>query len=255
MLNHFAHLLTSKISLWIVFAFIGLASSFAFAQGSLNEQLILTARYSNGNIAPYLLTTNDLINARYAVILMPGGAGIFNPRIEDGKLRFKSAGNFVIRSRGLFADSETVATSTDATYSQERMRAIVQDLKYRYPNVTIYIVGTSNSTRSTMLLGERMDGEVGGFIHTASLNIIGGYDTQSFKSRHLIVHHTDDGCHLTGFWEAKRNHEKYKTFLIAMSGGQNIGDPCFAQAHHGFNGIEKDTVEKIKLWMKSNGSR
>jgi hypothetical protein len=40
-----------------------------------------------------------------------------------------------------------------------------------------------------------------------------------------------------------------------MSGGQNIGDPCFAQAHHGFNGIEKDTVEKIKLWMKSNGSR
>lgn len=242
----------SRFPLCILFFSFGLITGNSQAQSTKHDELILSAKYGNEKVVPYVLTASNLKTARYAVILMPGGVGIFNPRIEGGRLRFASYGNFLIRSRGLFADSETVAVSIDATHNTDRMRALIKDLKSRYPSVVVYIIGTSNSTRSSMILGERMDGEVGGFIHTASLNIIGGYDTQSFKSRHLIVHHTDDGCNLTGFWEAKRNHEKYKTLLIAMSGGQDIGDPCFAKAHHGFNGIEKDTVEKIKLWMKSN---
>ena len=34
-----------------------------------------------------------------------------------------------------------------------------------------------------------------------------------------------------------------------FDGGINVGDPCEARAHHGFNGIEADVVAKIAAWI------
>ena len=65
-----------------------------------------------GEAVPYILTTKPGTPA-YAVILMPGGKGILNPRMEGGKLVFAFGGNFLIRSRELFADGRFVAASTD----------------------------------------------------------------------------------------------------------------------------------------------
>ena len=41
----------------------------------------------------------------------------------------------------------------------------------------------------------------------------------------------------------------YGTPLIEMEGGVSVGRPCEAYAHHGFNGIEKATVDRIVAWM------
>jgi len=38
--------------------------------------------------------------------------------------------------------------------------------------------------------------------------------------------------------------------FIAMDGGTRIGDPCEAKGHHGYHGIEKETVAAIKKWIK-----
>jgi hypothetical protein len=38
-----------------------------------------------------------------------------------------------------------------------------------------------------------------------------------------------------------------------MEGGISVGDPCEAFAHHGYNGIEKETVYAIKNWIKQGG--
>ena len=222
------------------------------AQGTSNDQLIHTAKYASGEVVPYILTEINLQRPKYAVILMPGGNGNVSPYMQDGKLVFQLAGNFLIRSRDLFADSETIVVSTDSTGSAERVKAILDDLKTRYQNLDVYIIGTSKGTYSTMQLGLRMDGQVQGFVHTASMSSISGYDTTKLMSRHLLVHHVQDGCSLTSYSGAKANHDKYGTTLISVDGGDSYGDPCLAQAYHGFKNIEKNVVSQIKVWIKQS---
>jgi hypothetical protein len=215
------------------------------------DQLIETAKYPNGEIIPYLLTVQKP-NPKYVVILMPGGSGQLEPHLRDGKLVFKGSGNFLIRSRGLFADEEFVAISTDSTGNLERMSVILQDISNRYPGIKIYIIGTSRSTLSSMGLSEPLDGKVAGFVHTSSMGDIASFDTKNFKSRHLVVHHKGDTCKKTLFYWAELNHKKYGTELISMEGGVAVGDPCQAFSHHGYNGIEKQTIDKIKTWIKAD---
>lgn len=114
---------------------------------------------------------------RYAVILMPGGRGILDPRLENGRIAVSMGGNFLIRSRGLFADGRFVAASTDATTTPERILAIVQDLQRRYgPQLQVHVLGTSRSTDATMALSAPLDGKVAGFVHTSSTNGIASLD-------------------------------------------------------------------------------
>ena len=38
-----------------------------------------------------------------------------------------------------------------------------------------------------------------------------------------------------------------------MSGGQPQGDPCEPFGYHGFHGVEKETINAIKTWIKQGG--
>jgi hypothetical protein len=172
-----------------------------------------------------------------------------NPRMEGGKLVFAGGGNFLIRSRELFADGRCVAVSTDATSTPDRMLAIVRDLEGRFGKIPIYLIGTSRSTEATMALAKPLDGMVAGFVHTSSMNGIAGLDPRGLKSRHLIVLHAMDACRVTSPSAGAASHRKYDTELIEMNGGTSTGDDCEAYAHHGYNGIEQATVDKIKAWI------
>jgi hypothetical protein len=180
---------------------------------------------------------------------MPGGKGILNPRMESGRLVFSGGGNFLIRSRELFADGRFVAISTDATSTPDRMLAIVRDLRTRYGQIAIYVIGTSRSTEATMALAKPLDGWVAGFVHTSSMSAIAGFDPRGLKSRQLIVLHTNDACRVTSPSSGMASHSKYGTELIEMSGGKSTGDDCEAYAYHGYNGIEQATVDRIKAWI------
>ena len=197
----------------------------------------------------YLLTTGGGTPA-YAVILMPGGPGILNPQIgTGGKLAFRAGGNFLIRSRALFATGPFVSASTDATTSPDRILAIVGDLQKRFGPLKVYVVGTSRSTDSTMALAATLDGKVAGFVHSSSMSGIATFDPRKFKSRHLIVLHRMDACRATRPSAGQASHNSYGTELIEMEGGKSTGDDCEAFAYHGYNGIERETVEKIKAWI------
>jgi hypothetical protein len=195
------------------------------------------ATYPNGEAIPYLLTTRNLQTPTMAFIIQPGGSG-----------SMYLWGNFLIRSRSLLADEHTLVVTTDATSSPERLQAILKDLEGTYPGLKVFLIGTSNGTFSTMRLGQIMDGQLEGFIHTSSLSGIASFDSRTFKSRHLMVHHEDDGCRYTPYASAQGNHEKYGTDFISVRGGVSVGDPCLAYSHHGYRGIEKEVVEKIKAW-------
>jgi hypothetical protein len=220
------------------------------AKAKCTDQLIDNVRYSDQFTVPYILTSQNQ-SPQFVLILMPGGAGTLNPHINnEGKLQFDFAGNFLIRSRNQFCDSQFTTASTNSTESPERIGALINDLQTRFPSAKICMVGTSRSTYSTMGLAEKFDGKIDCIIHTASMNQIARFDTGKFKSRHLLVHHKNDPCHLTTYASTQANHERYKTPLITMEGGSSTGDACQAFSYHGFHGIEQQTIDQIKTWIK-----
>jgi hypothetical protein len=212
------------------------------------DELVTSAVTPGGETIPYILTTKDGTPS-YAVILMPGGTGVLNPRMVNGALAFAFGGNFLIRSRELFADGRFVAASTDATSTPARILAIVQDLQRRYGKIAVYVVGTSRSTEATMALAGPIDGQVAGFVHSSSMNAISGLDPRKYKSRHLVVYHLKDLCRVTNPSNGAASRTSYGTEVIEMEGGKSVGNECEAYAHHGYNGIEAATVDRIKAWI------
>jgi hypothetical protein len=202
-----------------------------------------SGKTADGSSVAYLLTTRGSQAPRYAVILMPGGKGIMSP----------GSGNFLIRSRAIFAEGPFVAASTDATSKPDRIMAIAGDLQRRYPGVKVYVVGTSRSTEATMALARPLDGQVAGFVHSSSMNPIASFDPRGLKSRQLIVIHKKDACTATKPSNGAAASRSYGIELIEMDGGKSTGDDCEAFAYHGYNGIERETVDKIKQWITSGG--
>ena len=212
------------------------------------DELVTTARYARGETIPYILTTKDG-RPSHAILMMPGGPGNLAPRIDDGRLVMSLAGNFLIRSRELFARPSIVVASIDATTTPARILAIVDDLQARFGKLATYVAGNSRGTHATMTLSAPLDGQVAGFIHTSSLNAIASFDTRQFRSRHLIVHHVMDLCKGARYTAALTSHRSYGTDLIAIEGGSSIDHPCEAHAHHGYYGVERETADKINAWI------
>lgn len=232
----------------------GLVFFFLVAAQAFAADDLANVKASDGSEFSYVLTTNDPKAVQYAVILMPGGRGILDPRLNaNGKVAMTAAGNFLIRSRSLFADSQFVAASTDATTTPARIAAIVADLEKRYGKLQVYVIGTSRSTEASMKLAASMDGQVAGFVHTSSMNGIAGFDPRRLKSRNVIVYHEQDACRVTMPSSGQASHDKYGTELIVVTGGKSTGDDCEAFAHHGYNGVERDTVDRIKAWIRKSG--
>jgi len=211
---------------------------------------LASGKMADGTSVAYVLTTSGNPRPAYAVILMPGGKGILAPRMDNnGRLVMQMAGNFLIRSRALFAEGPFVAASTDATSTPDRILAIVADLQRRYPGVKVYVVGTSRSTEATMALARPLDGKVAGLVHSSSMNGIATFNPRGLKSRNLIVLHKKDACVATKPSSGMASNKNYGTELIEMDGGKSTGDDCEAFAYHGYNGIERETVDRIKAWI------
>jgi hypothetical protein len=213
------------------------------------EELITAAQYQNGDPVPYILNHKNL-SPKYVVVLFPGGNGNMDPHIEEGKLVYNFKGNFVIRTRKFIIDDEFATAATNSTQSPERIQVILDDLKNRFPAAKIYLMGTSKGTHDTMALASYLSDKIAGEIHTSSLQSIASFNATQYKNRQLVVHHRNDGCRATGYNNAEASHTKYGTELITMDGGISVGDPCEPFGHHGFNGVEKETIDAIKEWIK-----
>jgi hypothetical protein len=238
-----------KIALALLLA----ASALSLQPCRAAEELITSGRYPSGEPVPYILDSSKGALPRYVIILFPGGSGTVDPRMENGKLVYAFRGNFLLRSRKFIVDDQFATVTTNSTQSEQRVQAILDDIRARFPSAKVYLMGTSSGTFSTMALAGYLSDKIAGEIHTSSLNQIYGFDARKYKNRQLVVHHKDDACRLTLFSSAKGAHEKYGNDFIAMEGGISVGDPCEAFAHHGYNGIERETVDAIKKWILQGG--
>ena len=222
------------------------------AASPYREELVSTAQAASGETVPYVLDSRRA-SPKYVVILFPGGNGQVDPRRVNGKLVYRAKNNFLLRARPFLVDDEFAAVATNSTSSVERVQALLDDLNRRFPGAAIYLMGTSRGTLDTLALADYLSTRIAGEIHTSSFAAVAAFDARKYKNRQLLVHHADDGCRATPFGAAQSSHERYGTALIVMHGGDAEGDPCRPFGHHGYNGIEKETIDAIKQWIRQGG--
>lgn len=254
---------------WIlVLSAIGLATP-----GGAQEIVTLPTR---PNVTQSYFLTSAPKQLQAIAILFPGSGGTIQLRSEGGQPRF-AGGNFLVRSRTEFVKRGVVAAIVDAPSDQQAgwgmtdefrlgadhaadISALVDDLRKRWPQAPIFLIGTSRGTISAAALGARFGSGIAGVVLTSSLFRavparskepgpgLSKFDFVSIKVPLLFAHHVSDQCQFTPYGDAARLSESYP--LITVWGGSPPeSSPCEARSQHGFLGRESETVEQIVNWM------
>jgi len=206
--------------------------------------------------------------AEALALLYIGGGGSIRLRVEDGQPKF-GAQNFLPRSRAEFirngvlpvvmdAPSDQPGGLTDYYRSSDQQaadaRAVLAELKKRFPQLPVFLVGTSRGTISAAFLGRSLGNELAGVVLTSTLFTsprganLAGFNYASIKAPLLFVHHREDSCEQTPYTEAHRLSGRYP--LISVKGGKPPeSGPCDPFAPHGYWGKEPQTVDAIAAWM------
>jgi hypothetical protein len=209
-----------------------------------------------------------------AVVLFAGRHG--GLQIQDnGSFRW-GGGNFLVRSRQLFADRDLVVAvvdapsdkQTDPFLSGHRQRSDhVTDIKaviawlHEQTKLPVWLIGTSRGTQSAAFLATQLTGNDGpdGIVLTSTIltenrgRAVPAMDLDKLTIPVLVVHHELDGCILCRFSDMPPLMKKLaglpRKELVTFKDGQSRGDPCEAFAYHGYNGIERQVVERIATWI------
>ena len=207
-----------------------------------------------------------------AVILFTGGNGTPITLARHGGTRLTA--NSLVRSSALFAEAGFITavvelpldTPVDRSVSNAfrqspmhhtDMRAAVDFLVDEGAR-EVFLIGTSRGTLSVAYLATVMaHPNVKGYVLTATL-ADRPPAVRSYASRItdpvLMVHHTDDGCHVTKYADARAIFEAIpvstrKGFVSVSGGDPPRGRACGAMSAHGFLGVEHKTMSAIVDWM------
>jgi len=217
----------------------------------------------------FLLMTPDAPKA--AVILFAGGHG--GLQISDSGAFGWGGGNFLVRTRQLFADQGLVVAVVDAPSDRAQLsgfrqtpehaadiRAVIAWLR-EHSKVPVWLVGTSRGTQSVAYIATELvaGGGPDGIVLTSTIladrrsTAVPEMKLETLKIPVLVVHHEEDGCRVCLFNDMPRLMEKLAVLsrkeLITFKGGVSIGDPCEARAYHGYNGLEPEVVSRIAGWI------
>jgi pimeloyl-ACP methyl ester carboxylesterase len=210
------------------------------------------------------------------VVLFAGGHGGLQIT-PSGSLKW-GAGNFLVRSRQLFASHDLMVAVMDAPSDRQNpphlsgfrqrpehvadIKVVIAWLKQQ-ADVPVWLVGTSRGTQSVAFLATQLPRAAGGpdgIVLTATVltdrpgsRPVPAMPLQSITVPTLVVHHKQDGCELCQYADLPKLMDGLtrvpRKQLLAFDGGTSRGDPCEAMAYHGFNGIERDVVAKIAGWI------
>jgi hypothetical protein len=222
----------------------------------------------DGVTQTYLLAYNKGESYRAVAILFPGGDGFFDVR-NSGDGNTTNSVNFVVRTRGMFVShgiaAAVITGPSDASRMTDGFRmstqhatdiaAVVDDLRKRFPDAKLFLVGTSRGTVSAAYTGLALGNKVDGVVLTSTVfnaNRAGagvaGIDFSSFKAPLLFVHHREDACNVCPYTGAQRLADRFP--LISVSGGlPPQSGPCDPLSAHGYFGKEPETVAAIANWI------
>jgi len=141
------------------------------------------------------------------------------------------------------------------------LAAVMEDLRSRYPGLSLWAVGTSRGTISAAVAAANVSPPPDGIVLTSSLT--GPSDVGDLKSADLeaiavpalIVSHKDDQCSVTKPDDSralkKRLTASPRVQVILFNGGSApLSDACDPLAPHGYFGIEQKVIDVITSWIK-----
>ncbi|OJW47386.1 MAG: hypothetical protein BGO63_12390 [Candidatus Accumulibacter sp. 66-26] len=213
-------------------------------------------------------------DARAAVILLAGGHG--GLQISSADTFGWGAGNFLVRTRQLFAEQGLRVVIPDAPSDRQSAPYLanfrqtaehVADLQAviawtrAQTKAPVWLVGTSRGTQSAAFVATELAAPDGpdGLVLSATIlsdpraRPVPALPLDRLRIPVLVVHHEQDACKRCAFADIPRLMEKLETVprkqLLALQGGRSRGDPCEAFAYHGFNGLEREAVTQIAAWI------
>jgi len=209
-----------------------------------------------------------------AVVLFAGGHG--GLQIYPGGSFRWGEGNFLVRTRGLFAEQGLTVAVVDAPSDRqsppflsgfrqtpqhaEDIKAVIAWLREQR-KIPVWLIGTSRGTQSAAYVATQLAQAEGpdGLVLTSTIltdrrsRSVTEMPVERLHLPVLVVHHEQDGCQHCRFSDVPALMDKLKgasrTKLLAFTGGISQGDPCEARAHHGYNGQEREVVAQIAAWI------
>jgi pimeloyl-ACP methyl ester carboxylesterase len=234
---------------------------------------VVTLPTRDGVKLTYLLLQDTSAPPKAVVVAFVGGTGAIGlaKRSESGPVQFGPGANFLVRIRDELVDAEIAEAIVDAPSDKlpqgmddafrlgrehlADIRALIVDLKQRYPDAKIYLVGTSRGTISAAALAAKLGDSVQGVALSSSVtnsNKVGEalsrFDFKTIRIPLLFIHHRDDACSISPYHNVERISNKES--LISVSGGDSPqSGPCEPMSPHGYFGRDAPVVKALKNWM------
>ena len=234
---------------------------------------VITIPTRNGVTLSYLLVQDKSATPKIVVISFVGGYGAIDlvKRSEGHPPRFGPTANFLVRIRDQVADLDMADVIVDSPSDKlpqgmpddfrlgpdhlADIRALIADLKKRFPNAKVYLAGTSRGTISSAALSAKLGDSVQGVVLTSTVTnrdktgeALSRFDFATIKIPVLLVHHRDDGCITSPYSGAERLSKSFP--LVSVSGGDPPqSQPCEAVSAHGYLGREAQVTQAMKSWM------
>jgi len=238
-------------------------------------QELVTVPTRGGVTETYLLIRNPpSATPKVVVIAFVGGFGAIDLATLGGKgmpLKFGPNTNFLIRVRNDLVDADFAEVVVDAPSDNlaqgmsddfrlgpdhlTDIRAVLGDVKKRFPDAKVFLMGTSRGTISKAALAATLGDTVQGTILTTTVTNrdkhgpgLSTFNFSSIKIPVLLVHHRDDGCPMSPYSNAERLSKSFP--LVSVSGGDPAqSGPCDPQSPHGFFGKDAPVAQAMKNWM------
>ncbi|TAM51517.1 MAG: hypothetical protein EPN57_17285 [Paraburkholderia sp.] len=212
-------------------------------------------------------------NPSMVVVLYSGGDGTL--RLDDTGAT-SSRGNFVVRTAHFWVVRGYAAVLVDAPSDMQQrgmndyfrrskealtdQRAIVAQVRQRFPNSKIALVSTSRGTVTVGNVLEHAPELADGYVLTSPESVaikhpgISDLDVpEQYRSRVLIVSNKNDVCPVANYAGGQRLASRNNVAFITEESDEGGGDKqsdCGGHSPHGFLGIEVDTLKDIDGWMR-----
>jgi len=243
----------------------------AAAGGVRAAQELVTVSTRDGVTESYLFVRNPSASPGIVVIAFVGQPGVIGLAGRQVPMGFGPMTNFLIRLRNDLVDRQFAEVlveapsdklpqgmSDDFRLGPEHLtdiRAVVADVKKRFPEAKLYLAGHSRGTVSAAALAAKLGDTVQGVILMATITKgdrygpgLSTFDFSSLKIPVLLVHHRNDGCPANPYYGAERLAKSFP--LLSVSGGDPPqSGPCDSQSAHGFYGRDAAVAAAIKAWM------
>ena len=143
------------------------------------------------------------------------------------------------------------------------MATVVLELRTRFPNSKIVVLGHSRGTVSAGYISSRMGDKIGalvllsGVYRASKLDPLipssgpglSELDLDSLKVSTLITHNTKDACPAAPFKAAEELSGKVATIWVTGGDEANTGSPCGPGTNHWFVGMERVVGAEVSNWL------